>query len=114
MLQVLAEHLHESHGSPVLAYWSEPWNETDRKLLRVRRESADQAKYEAYALLHSVLAWRDMLATAQGSLAIIGGALGILHDLVKFRARDPVLNEVVGEIALLMAPMGLDIRAAHV
>ena len=31
-----------------------------------------------------------------------------------FKARDPVLNAIAGELAYLVAPLGLDIRAAHV
>ena len=38
----------------------------------------------------------------------------MLHDVVKFRARGPILNESIGEAALHLAPLGLDVRAAHV
>ena len=47
-------------------------------------------------------------------MAIVGDALGVLHDVVKFRAREPILNEIIGEAALQLAPLGLDVRAAHV
>ena len=49
----------------------------------------------------------------QGRIAILGDALGILYDVVKFRARDTVLNNIAGEIALILAPTGNDLRAAH-
>ena len=40
--------------------------------------------------------------------------LGVLHDALRFRARESVLNGIMGEIALQVAPFGADIRAAHV
>ena len=55
-----------------------------------------------------------MLIHSQGSLAIIGDALGVLHDAVKLRAKDPVLNAIMGDLALLIAPTGKDIRCAHI
>ena len=44
---------------------------------------------------------------------MIRDALGMLHDAAKLKAKDPVLNLMVGELALLIAPYGLDIRAAR-
>ena len=43
----------------------------------------------------------------------MGDALGVLHDAQKFRAADPVLNKIMAEIALLLAPLGRDIQAIH-
>ena len=34
--------------------------------------------------------------------------------MLKFKARDLVLNAMAGELAYLIAPIGLDIRAAHI
>ena len=32
---------------------------------------------------------------------------------MRFKAKDPVLNAIAGELAYLIAPIGLDLRAAH-
>ena len=58
--------------------------------------------------------WREVLLQTQGSLAIVGDALGVLHDAAKLRATDPVLNSIMGELALLIAHSGMDILMAHV
>ena len=38
----------------------------------------------------------------------------MLQDVIKMKARDSILNDITGEIALVLAPQGGDIRAAHV
>ena len=43
----------------------------------------------------------------------MGDALGILHDAQEFRAQDAVLNSIMAELALIIAPMGNDLRAIH-
>ena len=43
----------------------------------------------------------------------MGDALGVLHDARRFKAHDKVLNETMAEVALLLAPIGQDIRAVH-
>ena len=43
----------------------------------------------------------------------MGDALGVLHDARRFRAHDPVLNEIMAELALTFAPPGQDIRTLH-
>ena len=34
--------------------------------------------------------------------------------MLRFKSKDLVLNAIAGELAYLVAPLGLDIRAAHV
>ena len=34
--------------------------------------------------------------------------------MLRFKAKDPVLNAIAGELAYLIAPIGLDLRAAHI
>ena len=55
-----------------------------------------------------------MLEQAQGALHIRGDALGVLHSMLRFKAKDAVLNAIAGELAYLVAPLGLDLRAAHI
>ena len=69
---------------------------------------------EAYTLLLAINTWQELILSSQGRLAVRGDALGVLQDVLKMRARDPVLNDVTSEIALILAPQGGDIRAAHV
>ena len=76
-------------------------------------DPSGQAALEAYTLLVSVSTWITVLKQAQGALHVRGDALGILHNMMRFRAKDPVLNAIAGELAYLRAPLGLDIRAAH-
>ena len=40
--------------------------------------------------------------------------MGVLEDALRMRSKEKVLNCMMGEIALLLAPTGSDIRAAHV
>ena len=57
---------------------------------------------------------RKLLVEAQGRLAIKGDALRVMQDVDKMRARDPILKDITSEIALILAPQGGDLRAAHV
>ena len=70
--------------------------------------------FEALTLLTGVTTWRPLLATMQGSLTFVGDALGILQDALKLRAKEPLLNGIMGELALQLAPLGSDTRAAHI
>ena len=78
-----------------------------------RGDPAGQARVEAYALLISVFLWQRTLRESQGALAIMGDALGVLHDARRFRAKDKVLNLIMAELALIIAPMGQELRTAH-
>ena len=77
-------------------------------------DPAGQARLEAYTLLGALATWQSTLADMQGSLAVLGDALGILYDVTKLKSKEPVLNAIAAEMALLMAPIGLDIRTAHI
>ena len=84
-------------------------------MLRVNRnDPAGQAKLEALTSVTAVNTWQPVLAQAQGRLAFRGDALGVLHDMLRYRAKDLVLNDHAGALALLVAPIGLDTRAAHI
>ena len=65
-----------------------------------RGEASGQAVLEAYAVLISVATWAKVLEQAQGALHIRGDALGVLHSMLRFKAK--------------VAPLGLDLRAAHI
>ena len=87
---------------------------TENEENRQRGDFAGQARLEAYTLLVGIATWRHLLIDAQGSLTIVGDALGVLHDAAKLKSKDPVLNAIRGEIALSIAPLGADICTAHI
>ena len=49
-----------------------------------------------------------MLKTCDSKVHLVGDALGVLCDALMFRARDPALNRMIGELALRVAPIGLE------
>ena len=91
------------------------WRVSDLELLGAARDDqAAQAKFEAYTLALALNTWKRLLHTAQGKLAIRGDALGILHDVLKLKARVPIPNALAHQMAYILAPIGLDVRLAHV
>ena len=73
-----------------------------------------QAQGEAFALLRAVRLWRPILQVSESRLSFCGDALGVLQDARGFRARDPVLNRLMAELALHIAPLGFFLAAIHV
>ena len=113
-LQAGVEQFSTAHQRPYVAYWAAASSEEDLARVQVSRgDPAGQARLEAMALLRSMHAWRKVIQAAHGKLAVVGDALGVLRNARKFRAQDKVLNEVMAAIALILAPMGQDIRAVH-
>ena len=113
-LQAGVEQFSTAHEKPFVAFWAGTWSDEDLARAQVKRgDPAGQARLEAFTLLNSVFLWRKILHKAHGKLAVMGDALGVLHDARKFKAQDRVLNEIMAELALIVAPMGQDIRAAH-
>ena len=64
------------------------------------------------SVAQSVFLWQRTLRESQGALAIMGDALGVLHDARRFKAKDKVLN-IMAELAPIIAPMGQELRTAH-
>ena len=54
------------------------------------------------SVAQSVFLWQRTLRESQGALAIMGDALGVLHDARRFKAKDNVLN-IMAELALIIA-----------
>ena len=100
---------------PRVFHWKTRWSATDEALLAAKiGEAASQAKWEAYSLLLAVLTWLPILEVAESQLAFCGDALGILGDALRFRAREPVLNKIMAELALAIAPYGFETASVHV
>ena len=49
-----------------------------------------------------------------GKVTTIGDAAGVIGDLVAMRARAKVVNNLVKEAALHLAPLGLELEGVHV
>ena len=114
-LQVGVPSLEQAASCEIVSYLACPWTDQELEMLRVSRgDPAGQAKLEALTLVTAVNTWQPVLAKAQGRLAFRGDALGILFDMLRYRAKDSMLNDLAGALALLVAPVGLDIRAAHI
>ena len=58
--------------------------------------------------------WLPILRTCESQLALCGDALGVLADAMQFRAREPVLNKIMAELALIVAPFGFEMSTTHV
>ena len=114
-LQAGLRSLKDAATGPVVSYWYSTWSDEDLAIVHCKKgEPSGQAILEAYALLISITTWVKILAQAQGALHIRGDALGVLHSMLRFKAKDAVLNAIAGELAYLIAPLGLDLRAAHI
>ena len=49
----------------------------------------------------------------QGKVTIIGDAQGVISNLIAMRSRATAINDIVKEIALHLAPLGLDLLGVH-
>ena len=104
----------DAHRQKYVSFWASEWTDDELQRIQVKRgDPAGQARVEALTLLYSVFTWSKVIRESAGSLAIMGDALGVLHDATKFRANGPILNSVMAELALILAPMGHDLRAVH-
>ena len=114
-LQVDVKNRSGIHTKPFIAYWADQRGPEDFALLQMELgDPAGQAKCGALTLLLSVTSWKHLLSMTQGSLTFVGVARGVLHDALRLRTREPSLNGVIGELALQLAQLGADVRAAHI
>ena len=60
------------------------------------------------------IAIRLWINDLRGPLVVCGDAEGILADLVQFRAKSPMVNEIAKELALHLAPQGLTVAGIHI
>ena len=65
-------------------------------------------------LLLAILTWQKVIFTCTGNLHVVGDALGMLQGAAKFKAKDPVINLMMMEAALVFAPYGRTLEAMHV
>ena len=114
MIQLAVAASSRREVQPVSFHWSTVWSADDESLIGAKiGDCASQARWEAYALLRAVRVWKPILQVANSQLAFCGDALGVLHDAISFKARDPMLNKIMAELALQVAPLGFVITAIH-
>ena len=103
-MQVGPKDLSEAEHKPIVAHWYAEWRDDDlRRRAITRGEPGGQARLVAYTLLIVIPTVRGILASSQGQMAVLGDAVGILCDVLRLRARGHILDNVSGELALLIA-----------
>ena len=99
----------------ITEHWAREWTVKDAEFANaVIGDPGSQAVWEAYAMLLAFRQWAPSLAVTEGRVTVCGDALGVLHDAVKLRARDKRLNNIMVELALTIAPYGLEFAALHI
>ena len=64
-------------------------------------------------MLAAVATWQKVIFASTGALTVFGDALGMLHGAVRFKSKDPGINLLFMELALLFAPRGATLEAMH-
>ena len=77
------------------------------------RRPGSQARWEALALTFSVAQWGHEVRSAAAPIHFVGDAQGVLQGITALRARDAGVNLVAMELALRLAPAGLELAATH-
>ena len=55
--------------------------------------------------------WSDILELSEESITFRSDAQGVLQDAIAFRAKEPLLNLRMAEVALTTAPWGIELKA---
>ena len=97
---------------PAAQFLSVPWSSTHEALIDGVIGIPDhQATWEAFAFAVALRTW--VTPATQGQVTIIGDAAGVIGNLVSMRSRSPIINDVIKEVALHLAPLGLDLMGLH-
>jgi hypothetical protein len=96
------------------AYLAVQWDEQDEQVASATiGDCSSQARWEFYMLLLAIVTWQPVIFRSKGTLRIIGDALGIMHNAVRFKSKDAVINLMCMEVALVFAPRGAELEAVH-
>ena len=94
-------------------YMEIQWNKEHEQLINGKTGVPDfQASWEALMYVIALKTWIG--PRTRGKVTIIGDASGVLHDLIKMKARSRTVNALVQEAAMHLAPLGLDLAGIHV
>ena len=97
------------------AYLFHAWESEHEQLVQAKiGDCAGQARWEALAMMLAFRTWDKVIAVSTNSPFAIGDALGMLCGAARFRSKDPLINRVFMEMALLMAPRGSTLEAIHI
>ena len=89
------------------------WDASHEKLISGKIGTPDhQASWEALMYVLALRTWVSM--HTKGQVTIIGDASGVIFDLVAMRAKSVVVNNLLKEAAMHLAPLGLDLFGVHI
>ena len=95
------------------AYLQLAWDERHEKLISGKIGSpGHQADWEALMVVIAVRTWID--ESSRGAVTIVGDASGVLGDVVAMRAKSETVNDLIKELALHIAPYGLEVQGLHI
>ena len=105
----------ERPEADVTEYVAVQWTASEAKMLGASRAWAgDQPVWEAYMLLVAISTWLEVIVGAGVRLHFRGDAQGVLQGVIARRAKQPVLNAIIGEIQLLLGRSTHDLQATHI
>ena len=100
-------------GGPPVRYMVVRWAAEDERLLLAEiGTSRSQATWEAFMMLLAIRQWAGL--AQRGRLCVRGDASGVLSGLVQMRASSSIINEICKELALAIAPWGMQLTGIHV
>ena len=89
------------------------WDERHEKLISGEiGEPGHQANWEALMMVIAMRTWID--ERCRGVVTIVGDASGVLGDVVAMRAKSETVNDLIKELALHIAPYGLEVQGLHI
>ena len=96
------------------AFMAETWTDADAALIGAEiGNTASQALWEGYAAVMAVFAWWPIIEAARGHVILRGDAQGVLDGFTVFRCKDPKLNKMAMELALMFGPIGRSLESVH-
>ena len=99
-------------NQPAAEFLNVQWTAEHEGLIDGQVGSPDhQASWEALAFGIAIRTW--VTGKVQGKITIIGDAQGVISNIIAMRSRAPAINDIVKEIALHLAPLGLDLLGLH-
>ena len=99
-------------NQPAAEYLTVQWDAEHEGMINGQVGSPDhQASWEALAFGIALRTW--VTDKVQGKITIIGDAQGVISNIIAMRSRAPVINDIIKEIALHLAPLGLDLLGLH-
>ena len=100
-------------GQPPTHYIEVAWTDMHERIVQGLIGLPDhQASWEALMLAIAIRTW--VSEATSGKVALVSDASGVLQDIVSWRARGKVVNNIVKQIALHLAPIGLELCGLHV